>query len=331
MPLGSGKLWLRRTLLFALALLPLLAITGACYQMIASRLDARRFHHAGQLVSAGRFRLNVYCIGQGSPTVVLEAGLADSLDSWSRVQPEIAQFSRVCSYDRAGYGYSDPGPMPRTSDRIASELHAALQSAGEKPPYVLVGHSFGGYCIRVFNGKYSDEVAGLLLVDATQEDQYRLLPRAWADSGAAMRRRAQRQAFWAPLYVGLGLARLQLRLEDREVPPVILQSKYLRARASEFQNIEVSAEQARTAGHIHEKPLLVLTAGRTIDANLKAMLSEEDQRAYEETWVNDLQVRLARLSVWGRRAVVPNSGHDIPTDRPDAIVAAVRRLCAQPN
>lgn len=139
MPLGSGKLWLRRTLLFALALLPLLAITGACYQMIASRLDARRFHHAGQLVSAGRFRLNVYCIGQGSPTVVLEAGLADSLDSWSRVQPEIAQFSRVCSYDRAGYGYSDPGPMPRTSDRIASELHAALQSAGEKPPYVLVG------------------------------------------------------------------------------------------------------------------------------------------------------------------------------------------------
>lgn len=115
------------------------------------------------------------------------------------------------------------------------------------------------------------------------------------------------------------------------MPPVILQSKYLRARASEFQNIEVSAEQARTAGHIHEKPLLVLTAGRTIDANLKAMLSEEDQRAYEETWVNDLQVRLARLSTWGRRAVVPDSGHDIPTDRPDAIVAAVRRLCAQPN
>jgi len=83
--------------------------------MIASRLDARRFHHAGQLVSAGRFRLNVYCIGQGSPTVVLEAGLADSLDSWSRVQPEIARFSRVCSYDRAGYGYSDPGAVAQNA------------------------------------------------------------------------------------------------------------------------------------------------------------------------------------------------------------------------
>ena len=202
--------------------------------------------------SAGGFRLNVYCIGQGGPTVVLEAGLRDSLESWSRVQPGIAGFSRVCSYDRAGYGYSDPGPMPRTADRIASELHAALRSAGETPPYVLLGHSSGGYCIRVFNGKYSDEVAGLLFVDATQEDQYRLLPRAWVEGGAAMRRRAQRQAFWAPLYVGLGIARLQLRMEGREAPPLILQSKYLRARASEFQNIELSAEQARTADHIRD-------------------------------------------------------------------------------
>ncbi len=331
MPLGSGKLWLRRIVLFALALLPLLAIAGACYQEIVSRLDARRFYHPGQLVSAGGFRLNVDCIGQGSPTVVLEAGLADSLDSWRRVQPGIARFARVCSYDRAGYGYSDPGPMPRTSDRIASELHAALLSAGEKPPYVLVGHSFGGYCVRVFNGKYSEEVAGLLLVDATQEDQYRLLPRAWADAGMAMRRRAQRQAFWARLYVGLGLARLQLRLEGRQVPPVVLQSKYLKARASEFENIEVSAEQARIADHIHDKPLLVLTAARTIDAGLKAMLSGDDQRVYQETWVNDLQVRLARLSTRGRRIVVPDSGHDVPTDRPDAIVTAVRELCAQPN
>ena len=119
------------------------------------------------------------------------------------------------------------------------------------------------------------KLQGSFLVDATQEDRSGLTPRAWADSGGAMRRRAQRQAFWAPLYVGLGLARLQLQLEGREVPPVILQSKYLRARASEFQNIEVSAEQARTTGHVHEKPLLVLTAGRVIDASLKAMLNKE--------------------------------------------------------
>jgi pimeloyl-ACP methyl ester carboxylesterase len=309
-----------------LSLVSLLSLAGAAYQAIASRADAQRFLHPGHLVRAGKLRLNMFCTGQGSPTVVLEAGLADSLDTWRRVQPEIARFARVCSYDRAGYGYSDPGPMPRTSDRMASELQAALRSAGEKPPYLLVGHSFGGFNMRVFNGKYPEQVAGLILVDATQEDQYRLLPRAWAELGAAMRRRARRQAFWAPLYIDLGLARLQLRLQGEEVPPVLLQSKYLRARASEFENIELSAEQARTAGHIEDKPLLVLTAGRAIDASLKAALSEEDQRAYAETWINDLQLRLAHLSTLGRRVVVEDSGHNMPADRPEAIVTAIREL-----
>ncbi len=328
---NSGKRWWLKIILFISAMLSLLAIAGASYQAIASRGDTRRFHHPGRLVSVGRFRLNVYCTGQGSPTVVLEAGLADSLDSWRRVQPEIARFARVCSYDRAGYGYSDPGPMPRTSDRIASELHTGLRSAGEKPPYLLVGHSFGGFNIRVFNGTYPDEVAGLVLVDATQEDQYRLLPSAWAKMGAAMRRRARRQALWAPLYIDLGLARLELRLQGRQVPSILLQSKYLTARASEFDNIEVSAEQARRAGHIADKPLLVLTAGRVIDASLRAVLSEQDQRAYEQTWINDLQLRLARLSTRGRRVLVPDSSHDMPNDRPDAIVTAVRELCGPHN
>jgi len=276
-------------------------------------------------------RLNLYCTGRGSPTVILEAGLADSLDTWKGLQPDIARFARVCFYDRAGYGYSDPGPAPRTSGRIASELHAALQSAGEKPPYLLVGHSFGGFNVRVFNGMYADQVAGLVLIDATQEDQYRLLPRAWRNLGAATLRRAQRQALWAPLYVGLGIARLQFRLQGRQVPPVILQSKYLKARTSEFENIEFSAEQARNADHIGDKPLVVLTAGRVIDAGLKAALSTEDQVAYQQTWVNDLQLRLAHLSKRGRRVMVANSSHDMPSDRPDAIVTAVRELCVPQN
>jgi pimeloyl-ACP methyl ester carboxylesterase len=327
----NWKRWSLRIVLFASVLLSLLAISGVYYQATASRADAQRFRRPGRLVSVGMFRLNLYCTGQGSPTVVLEAGLADSLDAWSRVQPEIARFARVCSYDRAGYGYSDPGPMPRTSDRIAAELHAALRSAGEKPPYLLAGHSFGGFNTRVFNGKYPDEVSGLVLIDATQEDQYRLLPAAWVDMGTEMRRRAHWQAFWAPLYIDLGLARLQLQMRGYHVPPVILQSKYLKARASEFENIEVSAEQARKAGHVNETPLLVLTAGRVIDTTLSALLSEQDQRAYEETWINDLQLRLKYLSNRGRRVLVPDSSHDMPTDRPDAIVAAVRELCAPKN
>ena len=320
-----------RIVLFGSALLSLLALVSASYQAIAWRADAQRSRRPGHLVSAGEFRLNLYCTGEGRPTVVLEAGLADALDTWRGLQPDIARFARVCSYDRAGYGYSESGPMPRTSDRIASELHAALLSAGEKPPYLLVGHSFGGFNVRVFNGKYSDQVKGLVLIDATQEDQYRLLPRAWSNLSAATLRRAQRQAFWAPLYIDLGIARLQLQLQGQQVSPVFLQSKYLKARTSEFENIQVSAEQARRADHIGDKPLMVLTASRVIDAGLRAALSEEDQMAYEQTWVGDLQLRLARLSTLGRRVVVADSGHDMPSDRPDAIVTAVRKLCVSQN
>jgi pimeloyl-ACP methyl ester carboxylesterase len=322
---GTPPSW-QSAILRALVLLMLLAVSGAAYNFLSFRAYAQRHSHPGRLVSAGGLRLNLFCTGQGSPTVVLEAGLADSLESWHRVQPEIAQFARVCSYDRAGYGYSDPGPTPRTSDRIASELHAALKSAGEKPPYLLVGHSFGGFNVRVFNGKYPDQVAGLVLVDSTQEDQYRLLPKAWADLGAATRRRAERQYFWAPLYIDLGLARLQLQLQGQEALPLLLQSKYLKARASEFLNIQASAEQARNAGNIGDKPLMVLTAGKVIDASLKAALSPQDQGVYADVWINTLQVRLANLSSRGRHVVLPGTGHDIPNESPDAIVAAVKEL-----
>ena len=150
---------------FAWILLSLFAIAVFACQVIASHADRQRSPHPGYLVNAGGSRLNLCCTGSGSPTVVLEAGLADSLDSWRRVQREIARLTSVCSCDRAGYGYSDPWRMPRTSERIAPELHLALRSAGEKPPSLMVGHSFGGFSVRVFGSKFSDEVAGLVLAE----------------------------------------------------------------------------------------------------------------------------------------------------------------------
>jgi hypothetical protein len=141
-----------------------------------------------------------------------------------------------------------------------------------------------------------------------------------------VRRRAHRQALWSPLYIGLGIARFQQWWQGQQVPPVLLQSKYLKARASELENIEVSAEQARAADHIDDKALLVLTAGSPLDADLKAALAEQDLRAWESTWVNNLQLRLARLSVRGKRLIIAGSGHDMPADSPAAIVSAVREL-----
>lgn len=326
---AKRRRWWLRIALFALTSLLLIAVTGSVYQAVSFSAEMRRFPNPGKLVDAGGFKLHVFCTGQGSPTVLLEAGLADSFDSWERVQPGIAQFSRVCSYDRAGYGYSDAGPMPRTGNRIASELREALRSAGEDPPFILVGASFGGFLVRVFNGEYPDQVAGIVLVDSTQEDQYRLLPQAWAKLSEATRHRARRQAIWAPIYIDLGLARLEFRLRGQEVPPLLLQSKYLRARTSELENIEVSAEQARVAGNIADKPLVVLTAGRVIDPALKAALSEEEQKAFADTWLNILQPRLVQLSAQATQAVLQESGHYVAGDRPDAIVTAVRDLIAR--
>jgi pimeloyl-ACP methyl ester carboxylesterase len=124
----------------------------------------------GQLVSVNGFRLNLYCMGSGSPTVVFDSGWEDWAPAWSKVQPEVAKWTRACSYDRAGTGFSDPGPMPRTSVHIAEELRTALHHGGIGGPYILVGHAFGGDNVRTFANLYMGEVAGLVLVDADPND-----------------------------------------------------------------------------------------------------------------------------------------------------------------
>ena len=246
------------------------------------------------------------------------------LEQWRRVQPAVSSFARVCSYDRAGYGNSDAGPFPRTSHRIAEALRTLLQRAGERPPYVLVGHSAGGYHVRVFHARYPSEVAAMVLVDATQEDQYRLLPPAWNELGAALVERYRSQARWAPVDVDLGFKRLMLSMRGSQVPYLLLQSKYFRARASELETIQVSAEQARAAGNLGTKPLIVLTGGKNSDAMLSASLGQRDLAEYQRIWVEDLQPRLAALSTRGKWILLPDSGHDVPADRPDAIIEAIR-------
>lgn len=316
--------WLRIAAFSLCALVTLLAVAGAFYQAIETRLDARRFPEKGRLVDVGGYRLKLNCIGVGSPTVILEAGFGDLSVEWRTVQSEIAKFARVCSYDRAGYGGSDPGPIPRTSLQIATELNALLRNAGELPPYVLVGHSFGGYNVRVFNGLYPNEVAGIVLADATQEDQYELLPKAWNAISAAQLRHCERQLRYAFLLVDLGIGRLMLKAQGADHGSyLILQTKYLRARASELEQIQTSAEQARRADHISDKPLVVLTAAENTD---DMGLSAQDFADFQRIWIDVLQMQLAHLSTRGRRIMVERSGHDIPTDRPDAIVDAVREI-----
>jgi len=320
---------LRNLALIVGGLLILLAIAGALYEGLAHRADARRFPEPGRPVDVGGFRLKLNCTGAGSPTVVLESGLGDVSIEWEPVQSGIARFTRVCSYDRAGYGGSDAGPKPRTSQQIAQELHSLLKNAGEKPPFILVGHSFGGYNVRVFNGHFPDEVAGMVLVDSVQEDQYKLLPPVWNRVGSDLRAHYRSQARWAPVLVSLGIERVRLQARGQaENSYLYLQSKYLAARSDELEHIQISAEQARAAGSLGDKPLVVLTAGTKPAAGTLG-LSEQDWDEYQRVWADDLQLRLARLSSRGKRELVEDSGHDIPSERSDAVVNAVREVKAQ--
>ena len=317
--------WLRALAILLCLVVAALAVAGATYQALAGSADARRHPEPGTLVDIGGRKFLLNCTGVGGPTVILESGLGDASSEWQAVQLDTAKFARVCSYDRAGYGASDAGPLPRTSARIADDLHTLLERAEEKPPFVLVGHSFGGYSVRVFNGKFPDEVAGLVLVDTPQEDQYGLLP-GWQRLSDRLLRRYQSQARWAPLLIDLGIARLMLRLQGYEENSYLfLQSKVLRTRANELENMRTSAEEARAADHIADRPLLVLTGGDTSEVALAANLNNNESKRYREIWVNDLQVRLTRLSARGKQVVV-ECGHDVPNLRPDAIVGGIRRV-----
>src|ERR1700726_3410903 len=160
---------MKRTRIVLLAVLISTATSG---QDAASGGAPADIVHArpGQLVTVNGFRLNLYCMGSGSPTVVFDSGWEDWAPAWSTVQPQIAKWTRACSYDRAGAGFSDPGPMPRTSVRIAGELRTALHNAGIAGPYILVGSAYGGDNVRTFADLYMDEVAGLVLDDADPDD-----------------------------------------------------------------------------------------------------------------------------------------------------------------
>src|SRR6187402_2695111 len=145
-----------------------------------------RFPPPGQLIDVGGHRLHLYATGQG-PVVVFDAALGGSSISWTLVTPHVTPFARVCLYDRAGFGWSDAGPMPRTAGRIADELRVLLDRSGEKPPYVLVGHSFGGLVMRIFAKRYPDVSAGLVLVDPAQ-------PEDWLNPGGRELERLRRGA-----------------------------------------------------------------------------------------------------------------------------------------
>jgi pimeloyl-ACP methyl ester carboxylesterase len=278
------------------------------------------------LVSAGDHRLHLNLAGQGRPLVVLDAGLGGSSLDWSLVQPEVAKVTRVCSYDRAGYGWSDPGPAPRSSRRIVDELHVALANAGLEPPYILVGHSFGGFTVRFFAGHYPEEVAGLVLVDASHPRQFKRLPARYRRLHDAQTRLSS----LALLLARFGVLRaLRLPVASPGLPPELrpmaralgFQTKAYAAAVGELTAYWMSATQARFAPDLPDVPLTVLSRG------FPGLVPGAPANRFAEVWQR-LQAELATLTPRGELVIAERSGHCIQLDEPQLVIEAIWRMVA---
>jgi len=314
--------WLRRIFVGLFTVAIVLAAVGASYQSLSAARDRRAHPMPGQLVDIGGYRMHIHCTGQGTPTVILDSGLGDSYISWHKVQPQIAQFTRVCSYDRAGLGYSDSSPRHRTSKDIAEELHTLLHNAGIPSHYILVGHSMGGYDVRLFAGHYRDEVAGMVLVDASHPEQQKRFPPALNDLDAGWIRDEEFLEFTMPV----GIPRLMgFCGHDAVVRAAECTFYSAREAVAELKKFPESAAQTATSGSLGDMPLAVLSHDPSTP---QPDLPEDLVKPTNDVW-QQMQAELARLSTRGTQVIAKNSGHYIQLDRPDVVIDAVRRIVDQ--
>jgi pimeloyl-ACP methyl ester carboxylesterase len=321
-PRGS---WLRRIAIILFVLIALLAAAGVLYENISEARDRRFNPMSGKLVDADGRKMHIDCSGDASPanpTVILDSGLGDSYISWRKVQPQIAKFARVCSYDRAGIGYSEPSAQPRTSQVIAEELHALLHAAGIAPPYILVGHSMGGFNVRLYANLYRNEVAGMVLVDASHPDQENRFPSKLKDMEGSWMREAEFLEYTTPF----GIPRL-LGMCDDSAEQRAAECNFDSARedVEELQSFSQSAAQTAASEPLGDIPLAVLSHDPDKPlTDLPADLAKPTNDAWEK-----MQEELAKLSTRGTQTIAKNSAHYIQLDRPDVVIAAVRAIVDQ--
>jgi len=328
--------------LFSLACTIFPAATGARSTAV---IDDPAYANAQRLVDIGQGRrLNLYCIGTGTPTVVFDAGLANWSQIWGLVQPVVARTTRACSYDRAGLGFSDAATRPGTSANIADDLHRLLHAAQIDPPYLLVGHSYGGMNVRLYADLYRDEVAGLVLDDPSHEEHRQRSIAADPDAGLAARFAAERaeadrsglaclaaaRAGFVPgtaidtecissgrnLRYSLTINAVYQRLQRQ---PGFLQARLWEDQAYDLDSPAQLMAARRSYGDL---PLVVLT--RALSESPSGL--PEDARG-------DLTVALhedlAGLSTRGIHRIVPDSSHDIHLDQPQAVIDAILDVLAQ--
>jgi pimeloyl-ACP methyl ester carboxylesterase len=305
---------------FVVAVLGLMLV-GSIWESVTEAADVRAYPPPGQLVDMGGYRLHINCAGTGSPTVVVDAGLGDWSTAWSWVQPEVAKTARICTYDRAGYGWSDAGPRPRTAQQFAKELHALLQHANIPGPYILVGHSLAGYTMRVFAHDYATEVAGVVLVDTTSAEPLTQEP---ADPKPQAESQSVGDAI-VPTLARFGLMRLLAGLlnSGEHLPPEAAQAQfafavrpqYFKTVMDELRGVPQSMAQTRAALTLGDLPLIVLS---------RRPGDQPDEKVWQAK-----QTDLLRLSSHSQQLFADKSGHNIELDQPEAVTAAIVQMVEQ--
>jgi pimeloyl-ACP methyl ester carboxylesterase len=241
-----------------------------------------------QLIDVGGHRLSIRIAGVGQPVVVLEAPFCSSKRVWKSIWREVAKFTTVVAYDRAGLGESEPGPIPRTAYRCADDLRRLLRGSKIRPPYVLVGHSWGGLMVQVFARRYPALVGGMVLVDSSHVDQFTRLDKFTTAQG--------------------------------HEEAIVFRS----GPNPEHVNLWLSEAQARMAGPFPRIPLRALSAPFPPEA----MVQFDGHRREARAVINRLNQELGALSPLGRQVPVTNTGHFIQLDRPDVVIRNIRRVVA---
>jgi len=340
------KKWALRISYVFLTLIALALLAGFTYEQVGRARDASQLPpRVGQAIDIGGRTLNLYCSGQGTPTVILEPGGNSPGYAQLWLQSKIAAFTRACWYDRAGVGWSDPPSSPRTSTSIVSDLHEALHRAGVLPPYVMAGGSVGGEYVHIYAARYPTDVAGLVLIDSSvpdmHEPDFALSP---LNRMSGSTRHLICMAL--PAAARFGIVRFMVSKERRPYPPDLTaeQADVLAKLEAQPKAFITDAEQAcaatdqgrivpregggnpdindaaRNAGSLGDRPLVVLTAGRYWAPDG----FEKEAGEYHRIWVHQYQASLVRLSTHGRQVIV-DADHGM-SQSPESIVTAVREV-----
>jgi len=259
-----------------------------------------------EMVNIGGHSLHIYCIGQGSPPVVIDVGFGDSYTNWRAIQEEVAQDTRVCAYERAGYGSSQPGPMPRSSQQVVYELKTLLEKADTPGPYVLVGHSLGGLNMQVFASQHPDRVAGAVLLDPPP------LGFITGEKFPELYQMAEQET------AGLLAAAEQARQSPD--PEEKAKASYYQTLASEHtMMLADSARQVAAIESFGDMPLIVLASGKPNPAF---------GEAFQQFWIEQNQA-LATKSANGTYILVEESGHHLYSDVPDVVLDVIRQIVSE--